>query len=493
MTQHRPARAWTLLCLWAVLLCAALVSGPARAEAAPPSVLLLDIKGPIGPATTQYLRRGLDSAAGQDAAAVVMRIDTPGGLLTSTREIVQAILASPVPVLAYVAPGGAQAASAGTYLVYASHLAAMAPGTNIGAATPVTLGPAASPAGRRTAPPAGEDGKADPASGEAGQPGRGGARSEELASDRAGDDEPGQDAGTRKAVNDAVAFIRGLAELHGRNAQWAESAVRQGDSIAAPQALEENVVDVLAPTVADLLAQADGRQVSMGGKPVTLATAGADVLEQAPDWRTRFLGVITNPNIAYVLMLLGIYGILFELMSPGAVFPGVLGGVALVTALFALNLLPVSYAGVGLLLLGLALMVAEAFTPTLGLLGLAGAVIFGFGSLFMFDGEHPAFVLSLPVVVTATVVMATLLGVMLLAALRAHRRKVESGGNALVGQAGQVLSWSGLTGRVLVNGESWQAGAAHPLAPGDRVKVLARDGLMLAVEPVRVTPEEKEP
>lgn len=471
--KYGPPVVWTVLWLWTALLCAFLMPAPARAEAAPPSVLLLEVKGPIGPATTQYLRRGLDAAAERQAAAVVIRIDTPGGLLSSTREIVQAILASPTPVLAYVAPGGAQAASAGTYLVYASHLAAMAPGTNMGAATPVPLGPGASPAERRTAPET-KDGNTEPASG------------------RPSDDESGHAAGTRKAVNDAVAFIRGLAELHGRNAQWAESAVRQGASIAAPEALQENVVNILAPTVADLLAQADGRQLSMGGKPVTLATAGAEVLEQGPDWRTRFLGVITNPNIAYVLMLVGIYGLLFELMSPGAIFPGVLGGVALVTAMFALNLLPVSYAGVGLLLLGVALMVAEAFTPTLGLLGLGGAVIFGLGSLLMFDGEHPAFVLSLPVVVTATVAMAALLGVMLVAVLRAHRRKVESGGNALIGQAGQVQSWSEGSGRVLVNGESWQAIGAWPLSAGDRVQVLARDGLMLTVKPIHSINEEDE-
>ncbi|MEI2418471.1 nodulation protein NfeD [Orrella sp. JC864] len=468
-----------LLCVLAGLLGALALPGPAAAGQAARPVVLLEVQGPIGPATTHYLRRGLEAAARLEAAAAVIRIDTPGGLVSSTREIVQHMLASPVPVIAYVAPGGAQAASAGTYLVYASHVAAMAPGTNIGAATPVQLGPGPSPGQRRPTAP-GQPDTAPPA-GEPGETGR----------DEGGGDGP--DAGARKAINDAVAFIRSLADLHGRNAQWAESAVREGASIAARQALEQDVVDIVAPTVEELLRQADGRQAAVGGLAVTLATAGAELVTVAPDWRTRFLAVITNPNIAYVLMLLGIYGIIFELMSPGAIFPGVLGGVALVTALFALNLLPVSYAGVGLLMLGIALMAAEAFTPTLGLLGIAGAVIFGLGSLFMFDGDHPAFVLSLPVIVTATAVMAALLGIMLAAALRAHRRKAESGGNALVGHTGQVLSWSNGTGRVQVNGESWQARAPGPLPAGERVRVLAREGLTLTVAPERPIQQEKEP
>jgi membrane-bound serine protease (ClpP class) len=476
--------------------------GPAWAQASPqsspqpspPFILLLDVKGAIGPATTEYLARGLDAAAARKAAAVIIRIDTPGGLVSSTREIIQAMLASPVPIITYVAPGGAQAASAGTYIVYASHLAAMAPGTNIGAATVVTLGappgsePDRSPAPRERAP--GENAPRDSAPGD-GAPAQNTPQekdkspSDDAKDSKAGKDDtekaPPTDASTRKAINDAAAFIRSLANLHGRNAQWADKAVREGVSIPADEAVQEKVVEILAPDMQNLLAQADGRQVNLNGKPATLATRDAAVVAMEPGWRTRFLGVITNPNIAYLLMLLGVYGIIFELMTPGAVFPGVLGAVALVTGLFALNLLPVNYAGVGLVLLGVALMVAEAFTSTLGFLGVAGAVIFALGSLFMFDSAEPAFALSIPVVVTATAVIGLLLAAMLTVSVRAHRRKSASGDSTLIGHTAEVLAWSGEQGRIRLGDEMWDARGAGPYVAGDQVVITARDGLTLTV------------
>jgi membrane-bound serine protease (ClpP class) len=474
-------------------------------------VLLLDVKGAIGPATTEYLSHGLEAAAARKAAAVIIRIDTPGGLVSSTREIIQAMLASPVPVITYVAPSGAQAASAGTYIVYASHLAAMAPGTNIGAATVVSMGappgtePDRSPAPRERAPR--ESGAPKDAAPKDVPPkdvppkdvppkdaAPKGTAPEDTASKGTerkdgAQDEPA-DASTRKAINDAAAFIRSLASMHGRNEQWAERAVREGVSIPAGEALRENVVEIITPNIQDLLAQADGRKIKLDGKEVALATRDATVESIEPGWRTRFLGVITNPNIAYLLMLLGVYGIIFELMTPGAVFPGVLGAVALVTGLFALNLLPVNYAGVGLVLLGIGLMVAEAFTSTFGFLGVAGAAIFALGSLFMFDGEQTAFTLSVPVVVTATIVIALLLAIMLTMSVRAHRRRSVTGDSILIGHTAEVLSWSGAQGRIRLGDEIWDARGSGAFVPGDSVVITARDGLTLTVAAARGAHQE---
>lgn len=428
----------------------------AWSQAGPPPTgriaLVVEMTGSIGPATTEYLRQAFTTASARDAAVIVLRMDTPGGLSSSMRDIIHDILASPVPVITYVAPSGARAASAGTYILYASHLAAMAPGTNLGAATPVQIG-GTQPLGGDN----GKDGKETPA-----------------------------DAETVKAVNDAAAFMRGLAELRGRNASWGEEAVRQAASLSAREAQERHVIEIIATDLDDLFAKADGRPVEVNGQDVTLKTAGLRQAVLEPGWRVRVLSILTDPNIAYILMLIGLYGIIFEFMSPGAVAPGVVGSISLLVGLFALNLLPINSAGLGLLLLGVALMVAEVLAPSF-ILGIGGIIAFALGSLLLFD-QTPGFALSLPVVVTATALSAALFLLMLTAVVRAHRRRIVSGEEAMIGEPGTVLSWAGARGEVRVHGERWQARTTRAdgaLMPGARVRVIGRDGLALTVEPER--------
>lgn len=469
------------------LCLALLVAAPVAQESGQRSALVLTVDGVIGPATADYVRRGLEEASDRGAAAVLLRMDTPGGLDTSMRDIVRDILASRVPVLGFVAPSGARAASAGTYILYACHVAGMAPGTNLGAATPVSLGGLPQP-GR------GPDGEAPDRRDRGGQQGTGRGEDEKPARDRdaKGEGQPDRGAPARapasameaKMVNDAVAYIRSLAELRGRNADWAERAVRAGESLSATAALRENVVDIIAGDEAELFRQAHGRSTQVAGREVTLETRDLQLAPYDPDWRTKVLGIITNPNVALILMMIGIYGLLFEFMSPGSLYPGTIGAICLLLGLYALAALPLNYAGAALLLLGMVLLVAEAFMPSFGALGIGGVVAFVIGAAILIDTEEvPGFVIYWPVI-GALAVAGLGLGLLVARmAMTSMRHKVTAGREAMIGHRAEVSDWSGTRGHVFLLGERWNAVARQPLQPGQQVRVTGVDGLTLAVEP----------
>jgi membrane-bound serine protease (ClpP class) len=428
------------------------------AYSSPGQALLLSIEGAIGPATEDYLHRAFQDAVEEEATLIIIRIDTPGGLDTAMRGIIKTITSSSIPVATYVSPTGARAASAGTYILYASHIAAMAPGTNLGAATPVQIGGISLP-GMEQKQGEGEEGE-----------------SAEQA--------PG-DAMKHKIINDAAAYIRGLAALHSRNADWAEEAVRSGVSLPANAALEINVVDIVADDINDLLAQLNGRKVRVLNHVQTLHTNGLSIIELMPDWRSRLLSVITNPNIAYILMMIGVYGLILEFYNPGGILPGTLGAICLLLALYSFQLLPVNYAGMGLILLGIGLMVTEAFQPNFGLLGLGGLVAFVIGSIVLMDTQQPAFTIYLSVILTFAVVTALVFSLVLGLALRARKRPVVSGLEQMIGQIATVsrLLDGGLA-MVSVHSESWRARSDKPLHIGQNVKIKAIDGLTLDVGPL---------
>ncbi|WHH51116.1 nodulation protein NfeD [Pseudomonas sp. Ap32] len=433
---------------WRWLLLLLLLGITPSGQAAPGAVWVLGIDDAIGPASADYLVRSLDQAQAQGAQLVVIRMDTPGGLDSAMRQMIKAILASPVPVASYVAPSGARAASAGTYILYASHIAAMAPGTNLGAATPVRIG----------GPPGTPD--------------------EDKA--KGGDDE----ALARKQVNDAAAYIRGLAQMRGRNADWAEKAVREAVSLSASEALRLNVIDQVADDLPDLLRKLDGKTLQVAGQPRQLQTAGASVIEHLPDWRTRVLAVITNPSVALILIMIGVYGLLFEFMNPGSAVGGVVGGICLLLALYALQLLPVSFAGVALILLGITFMIAEAFLPSFGVVGFGGIVAFVVGALILIDTDAPGFGIPLALIGTLALLSALLIGGVLGMALKARQRALVSGDAGLVGSlvtVTQVMASDPFCGVVLAQGEPWQARCATPLQTGQNVRVTARHGVMLEV------------
>jgi membrane-bound serine protease (ClpP class) len=397
------------------------------------------------------------------------------------RDINRDIIASRVPVVVYVAPSGARAASAGTYMMYASHIAAMAPATNLGAATPVQMG---APGLEPPAPPGKERDEGKEESKEAGKEGDEGAAGEEAES--AAEEEqapPAGDAMTRKMVNDAVAYIRSLAEMRGRNAEWAEKAVREAASLSADKALAEGVIDVVATDLADLLLKIDGQVVNLNGQDHTLQTTGLEIVVVEPDWRNELLSVITNPNVAYILMLLGIYGLFFELANPGYVLPGVIGAISLLLALYALQVLPVNYAGVGLILLGIAFMVAELFVPSFGALGIGGVVAFVVGSIILFDVEGGNIAVSLPLIAAAAALSAGFFLITLRALFAAHRRPVVSGAEELVGSTGEAIEDFEWNGHIHVHGETWSAESGTPVRRGQRVRIRGREGLTLKVEP----------
>jgi membrane-bound serine protease (ClpP class) len=434
--------------------------------------LTISVDGAIGPATARYVKDALTKASERHAEVVVLRMNTPGGLSTSMREIIADVLASRVPVIGYVAPSGAHAASAGTYILYATHVAAMAPGTNLGAATPVQIG------GPLPGLPDATPDKGD--------------KDKDKDKKEGSDQQPKtKDAMTAKATNDAVALIRSLAEMRGRNADWAEKAVREAASLSANAALQANVIDLVARDQADLLRQIDGRTVEVaGGESRHLATreAGREAID--PGWISGFLRVITDPNVAFILMLIGIYGLIFELSSPGAVAPGVIGTICLLLGLYALNMLPINYAGLGLILLGITLLVIEAFNPTV-VLGLGGIIAFVLGAVMLFEIEAPGFRLSWPVIGIAAAIFIGLILVVLGSLRRARKGPVRLGAQAMRGLSAEILDWSESEGHVFAHGERWQARGTETFKPGEVVEVANIVDLTLVVRrrPVLTAPE----
>ena len=474
-----------ILCVLLLLAGAAGVLGAPARSASEATALLVEIDGAIGPATVKLLGDALEAAEQRDARLVILRMDTPGGLSESMRAVIRDILASPIPVATYVAPSGARAASAGTYILYASHLAVMAPGTNLGAATPVQIGGGLPLPGGE---PSEEEDETDAADRE-GKNGEG--KGEEAEEQEAEPAPPPADAMGRKMVNDAVAYIRGLAELHGRNADWAERAVREGASLPAREAAERQVVDFVAASVEGLLQQADGRTVMLGERRLTLATAGLTVERFEPSWHVELLQVLTNPNTALILMMIGVYGLIFEFANPGSIGPGIVGAICLLLGLYALDQLPLDYTGLGLMLLGVALMVAEAVTPAFGVLGAGGIIAFLIGSVLLLDSDAPQFQLSWWTIGGVTAVTGGLLILLLGYVWRVHRRPAVTGTAEMVGHNAVVLSWSGLAGEVLARGERWQARCSEPLTPGETVSIDSMAGLTLQVS--RTVPRDVPP
>ncbi len=424
------------------------------------TIIQLEINGAIGPGTSDYIERNLDYAAETGAVCVLIRMDTPGGLDASMRQIIKKIIASPVPVVSFVGPGGARAASAGTYILYASHVAAMAPGTNLGAATPVKIGVPILPGDEKSKQA--DDGKSDNKAPAMSQ----------------------KDPMAKKMVNDAVAYIRGLAKMRGRNADWAEQAVREAASLPAEEALAKNVIDLIAANSTELLQKLDGRKLNVLGQDITLETKFAILEHRAPDWRGELLSIITNPNIAYILMLVGIYGLLLEFYSPGAIVPGTIGGICLLLAMFAFQLLPINYAGMALIILGIALMIAETFAPGVGILGFGGVIAFVIGSIILMDTEAPGFGINLGLVAGVALSSAAFFILALGMLLKSRQAPVVSGKEEMIGKTGTALEDFTHTGMIRVHSEIWQAQTDQVLHKNQQAQVTGLNGLRLLVKPI---------
>jgi membrane-bound serine protease (ClpP class) len=440
----------------------ALLGGVATFAAAP-QVWVVELDDAISPATADYFIHSLHGAEQAGAAALIVRLDTPGGLDQAMRDMIKEMLAATIPVVVYVAPNGSRAASAGTYLLYASHVAAMAPATNVGSSTPVSIGGGPFPSPTSPSEPA-------PTSGD--KPGDGDAAAPAA----------GQSTMERKVTNDAVAYIRGLAELRGRNAEWAEQTVREAANLPASEALKQNIIDLIAPDLNTLISDLNGRKVQLQSGAVTLDLQGAEIKTITPGWRYELLALISNPNVAYILLMLGIYGLILEFYHPGLGVPGVTGVICLLLAAYGLQMLPINYAGLGLIIVGIAMMVAEAFTPTLGVLGVGGAVAFVAGSIVLLDSDLPGYQVSMPIIAAFAVAS---IGVFIFgagAALKARRLRVTTGRESMIGANAVALEDFPEEGRVRAFSEIWQARAPRPVHKGEKLRVKAVDGLVLTVE-----------
>lgn len=409
-------------------------------------IIKLDIKGAIGPATSSYIKEGMASAIAQDAQMVLIELDTPGGLSTSMREIIQEILNSSIPVVTYVSPKGARAASAGTYLLYASHVAAMAPGTNLGAATPISLMPTP--------------------------------KNKDLNTSSISTLE-------KKVINDATAYIKSLAQLNDRNVTWALEAVREAKSLSAEDALRYGVIDLMADDTKALLSKLDGRIIKISGKSITLKTDGMTIEHFEANWKIRFLSIITNPNIAYIFLLLAIYGIFFELMNPGAIVPGVIGVISGVIALYSLNMIPFNYAGLLLIVLGIVFMVSEVFISGFGVLGIGGVISFAIGSVLLFDADTLGSSVSIPLIIAFSLVSLAFFILIMRLFLSSRSAKVVTGAEEMIGAIAKVTESSENGYHVLCHGEMWSANSQTELIVGQKVEVVKLSGLTLEVKPIK--------
>ena len=473
MSPHHLPKLATKLALLVLL-----IGGVHRAAAS--DVWVVELDGAIGPASADYFMRALQRADEAAIDLLVLRLDTPGGLDKSMRDMIKAILASPVPVATYVAPNGSRAASAGTYIMYASHIAAMAPATNIGSSTPVNLGgEGGSPFPFPGAPEESEEDEADEGA-------EGGAGEEPEGEAEPADDDVPQ-AGTameRKVLNDAVSYIKGLAELRGRNVEWAEATVRDASNLTASEALAMNVIDIVADDLSALLADINGRTVSAAGLDVVIDTSDADLVFIAPDWRYELLGIITDPNVAYILLMVGIYGIILEFYSPGIGIAAVTGIICLLLGAFALQMLPINYAGLALLIVGIGLLAAEAFSPSFGVFGVGGVIAFVMGSIILIDTDVPAYQISFPIIAAFASISVGVAVFAVGAALRSRRVRAATGKESMIGGRAQVIDDFTGDGRVRAFGEVWQAqGGDEVFTKGDRVRIVAVEGVWVTVQP----------